>query len=156
MVEDQPGRPFLFAIATSARGAHIGGVCAGSGELNIYRVEQADLIPLEPAHIGHFNSGYSYICLYSYHDRTSQKHMIYFWQGEPPTCTPWSVPSRRPGLPSMFPSVFAGKHSPKGSWPTWHFDLKDDLIRGLTVPKGKTGEGGGEGEGEENSIYQGM
>lgn len=76
----------------------------GTGSLNMYRVEMLDLVPVDANDLGVFDSGFSYICLYSYVVFGRMRHMIYFWEGA---------------------------HCPAASWLTWWFDLSEDLVQGL-------------------------
>jgi villin 1 len=87
---------------------------AGSGQLSIYRVENADLNPLDSAELGKFDSAYAYICLYAYSDckraaRGMEKHLVYFWRG---------------------------LHCHKGSLLSWERDLLPDLRGGLMESTG--------------------
>ncbi|GFX69527.1 gelsolin, cytoplasmic [Trichonephila clavipes] len=53
----------------------------GSGEVEIWRVDNFDLVPIEESQKGIFFGGDSYIIKYTY--RTNgEKYILYFWQGQ--------------------------------------------------------------------------
>ncbi|KAG9354505.1 hypothetical protein JZ751_001215 [Albula glossodonta] len=53
----------------------------GSGEKQIWRIEGADKVPVDPSTYGQFYGGDSYIILYNYTYGGRQGHIIYMWQG---------------------------------------------------------------------------
>ncbi|XP_068702988.1 gelsolin, cytoplasmic-like isoform X2 [Montipora foliosa] len=54
----------------------------GTGEVEIWRVEDRDLVPWEPNLHGVFFSGDSYVIKYSYTSNWRRRIIIYFWQGQ--------------------------------------------------------------------------
>ncbi|XP_056270390.1 scinderin like a [Pseudoliparis swirei] len=61
--------------------AQHGMVDDGSGEVEIWRVEGGDKVPVEPSTYGQFYGGDCYLVLYSYNTGSRDKHIIYTWQG---------------------------------------------------------------------------
>ncbi|XP_054272999.1 gelsolin, cytoplasmic isoform X2 [Macrosteles quadrilineatus] len=57
----------------------------GNGEMEIYRVENFELVPVERNTYGRFFGGDSYVIKYKYHDGPQEKYIIYFWQGKDST-----------------------------------------------------------------------
>ncbi|XP_055933755.1 gelsolin, cytoplasmic-like isoform X1 [Argiope bruennichi] len=53
----------------------------GSGEIEIWRVDNFDLVPVEESQKGIFFGGDSYIIKYTYH-ASGEQHILYFWQGQ--------------------------------------------------------------------------
>lgn len=53
----------------------------GSGTLEIFRVENFELAPIDPAIYGFFFGGDSYVIKYTYKKGYSERYIIYFWQG---------------------------------------------------------------------------
>lgn len=53
----------------------------GSGKLEIFRIENFELAPVDPAIYGFFFGGDSYIIKYTYKKGYSDRYVIYFWQG---------------------------------------------------------------------------
>uniref|UniRef100_A0AAR2JZ67 Gelsolin-like domain-containing protein n=1 Tax=Pygocentrus nattereri TaxID=42514 RepID=A0AAR2JZ67_PYGNA len=51
----------------------------GSGK--IWRVEEGERVPVDPASYGQFYGGDCYIILYSYKQGSREQHLIYTWQG---------------------------------------------------------------------------
>ncbi|KAG7476402.1 hypothetical protein MATL_G00082450 [Megalops atlanticus] len=64
-----------------AMAAQHGMVDDGSGEKQIWRIEGADKVPVDPSTYGQFYGGDSYIILYNYRHGGRQGHIIYIWQG---------------------------------------------------------------------------
>ncbi|XP_067430774.1 gelsolin a isoform X1 [Thunnus thynnus] len=64
-----------------AMAAQHGMVDDGSGEKQIWRIEAADKVPVDPSTYGQFYGGDSYIILYNYSHGGRQGHIIYMWQG---------------------------------------------------------------------------
>ncbi|MED6281345.1 hypothetical protein CHARACLAT_020368, partial [Characodon lateralis] len=62
--------------------AQHGMVDDGSGKVQIWRVEGGDKAPVNPSSYGHFYGGDCYLVQYSYNDGSTQKHIIYTWQGQ--------------------------------------------------------------------------
>jgi hypothetical protein len=54
----------------------------GSGKLEVWRVEDFQKVPQDPALNGQFFGGDSYVCLYTYMKNGSEEYVIYFWQGD--------------------------------------------------------------------------
>ncbi|GBN32398.1 Gelsolin, cytoplasmic [Araneus ventricosus] len=53
----------------------------GSGEVEIWRVDNFDLVPVEESQKGIFFGGDSYIIKYTYHSN-GEGHILYYWQGQ--------------------------------------------------------------------------
>lgn len=53
----------------------------GTGKVEIWRIEDFAMVPVEKSMYGQFFGGDSYILLYSYTVRSKEKHIIYFWLG---------------------------------------------------------------------------
>lgn len=53
----------------------------GSGKIEIWRVEDFKLVPVEKDTYGQFFSGDSYIILYTYLVNKKENYIIYMWQG---------------------------------------------------------------------------
>uniref|UniRef100_A0AAR2IWU9 Gelsolin-like domain-containing protein n=1 Tax=Pygocentrus nattereri TaxID=42514 RepID=A0AAR2IWU9_PYGNA len=53
----------------------------GSGKVQIWRVEEGERVPVDPASYGQFYGGDCYIILYSYKQGSREQHLIYTWQG---------------------------------------------------------------------------
>ncbi|XP_058472532.1 gelsolin-like isoform X2 [Solea solea] len=66
---------------SAAMAAQHGMVDDGSGDKQIWRIEAADKVPVDPSTYGQFYGGDSYIILYNYHHGGRQGHIIYMWQG---------------------------------------------------------------------------
>lgn len=81
----------------------------GQGELLIWRVDKIAMVQVPKGNEGLFNSGYSYIIIYSHWHKKSLCHMVYYWEG---------------------------KNRPCGSWLTWKWDLSPQLISGLQQATG--------------------
>ncbi|GAB0094218.1 Gelsolin [Sergentomyia squamirostris] len=55
----------------------------GEGEVEVWRVENFDLVPVDPELYGWFFGGDSYVIKYEYHNkRGGHGNIIYFWQGK--------------------------------------------------------------------------
>ncbi|XP_033113783.1 advillin-like isoform X1 [Anneissia japonica] len=54
---------------------------AGDGKIEIWRVENFDLHPLEKQLYGQFFGGDSYVILYTYRQRGREQYIIYYWLG---------------------------------------------------------------------------
>lgn len=76
----------------------------GTGELLICRVDKVAMVQLVKGHEGLFNSGYSYIVIYSYSSKGNLRHLVYYWEGA---------------------------QRPYGSWLTWKWDLAPQLTKEL-------------------------
>ncbi|KAK7862831.1 hypothetical protein R5R35_000849 [Gryllus longicercus] len=57
----------------------------GSGQLEIFRVENFELVSIEPANHGFFFGGDSYVIKYTYEKNGRTGYIIYFWQGRDST-----------------------------------------------------------------------
>lgn len=64
-----------------AMAAQHGMVDDGSGEKQIWRIEESDKVAVDPSTHGQFYGGDSYIILYNYSHGGRQGHIIYMWQG---------------------------------------------------------------------------
>ncbi|XP_071822473.1 advillin-like isoform X2 [Apostichopus japonicus] len=53
----------------------------GSGKMQIWRIEDFELVELEPNLYGQFFGGDSYIVLYTYQVRGREQYIIYYWLG---------------------------------------------------------------------------
>jgi hypothetical protein len=51
------------------------------GDIKIWRIENFNKVPVDPALFGQFFAGDSYIVLFKYMDGNVEKAIIYFWQG---------------------------------------------------------------------------
>ncbi|CAB1345899.1 unnamed protein product [Coregonus sp. 'balchen'] len=66
---------------SDAMAAQHGMVDEGNGEKQIWRIEGADKVPVEPSTYGRFYGGDSYIILYNYQHGGRNGQVIYMWQG---------------------------------------------------------------------------
>ncbi|XP_064290876.1 villin-1 [Passer domesticus] len=53
----------------------------GSGEVEVWRVEDNELVPVEKKWLGHFYGGDCYLVLYTYYVGPKVNRIIYIWQG---------------------------------------------------------------------------
>uniref|UniRef100_A0A8C8SFA2 Villin-1 n=1 Tax=Pelusios castaneus TaxID=367368 RepID=A0A8C8SFA2_9SAUR len=53
----------------------------GSGEAEVWRVENMELVQVEKRWLGHFYGGDCYVILYKYDVNNKQHYIIYIWQG---------------------------------------------------------------------------
>ncbi|NXU59249.1 VILI protein, partial [Turnix velox] len=53
----------------------------GSGEVEVWRVEDHELVPVEKKWLGHFYGGDCYLVLYTYYVGPKVNRIIYLWQG---------------------------------------------------------------------------
>uniref|UniRef100_A0A803VJ59 Villin 1 n=1 Tax=Ficedula albicollis TaxID=59894 RepID=A0A803VJ59_FICAL len=53
----------------------------GSGEVEVWRVENNELVPVEKKWLGHFYGGDCYLILYTYYVGPKVNRIIYIWQG---------------------------------------------------------------------------
>ncbi|XP_057883875.1 villin-1 [Melospiza georgiana] len=53
----------------------------GSGEVEVWRVENNELVPVEKKWLGHFYGGDCYLVLYTYYVGPKVNRIIYIWQG---------------------------------------------------------------------------
>ncbi|XP_067843081.1 villin-1-like [Heptranchias perlo] len=53
----------------------------GSGEVEVWRIEDLELVPVEKRWHGHFYSGDCYLILYTYKVNSKLHHILYLWQG---------------------------------------------------------------------------
>ncbi|NXD78699.1 VILI protein, partial [Halcyon senegalensis] len=53
----------------------------GSGEVEVWRVENGELVPVEKRWLGHFYGGDCYLVLYTYFVGPKVNRIIYLWQG---------------------------------------------------------------------------
>ncbi|XP_008276815.1 scinderin like b [Stegastes partitus] len=67
--------------SNKAMAAQHGMVDDGKGKIQIWRVENGDNIPVDPASYGQFFGGDCYLILYSYTTGGRERHIIYTWQG---------------------------------------------------------------------------
>ena len=54
----------------------------GSGQIEVWRIENFDMVPVDPEMYGQFYGGDSYVVLYTYNVGRKQSYIIYFWQGQ--------------------------------------------------------------------------
>lgn len=54
----------------------------GSGQVQIWRIEDFEMAPLEEPLYGQFFGGDSYVILYTYLVNNKENWIIYFWQGQ--------------------------------------------------------------------------
>ena len=54
----------------------------GSGNIQIWRIEDFELMPLDKKLYGQFFGGDSYIVFYTYLVNSKENYIIYFWQGQ--------------------------------------------------------------------------
>nr|XP_020647717.1 villin-1 isoform X1 [Pogona vitticeps] len=53
----------------------------GSGEVEVWRIENLELVPVENRWLGHFYSGDCYLILYKYEVYNKFHYILYIWQG---------------------------------------------------------------------------
>ncbi|XP_005395703.1 PREDICTED: villin-1 [Chinchilla lanigera] len=53
----------------------------GSGEVQVWRIENLELVPVESKWLGHFYGGDCYLLLYTYLIGEKQHYLLYIWQG---------------------------------------------------------------------------
>ncbi|XP_066432124.1 villin-1 isoform X2 [Eleutherodactylus coqui] len=53
----------------------------GSGEVEVYRIEDLEMVPVEKQWFGHFYGGDCYLILYKYLVNNKYHYFIYIWQG---------------------------------------------------------------------------
>ncbi|XP_060629474.2 villin-1 [Anolis sagrei] len=53
----------------------------GSGEVEVWRIENLELVPVESRWLGHFYSGDCYLILYKYQVYNKMHYILYIWQG---------------------------------------------------------------------------
>ncbi|XP_036290456.1 villin-1 [Pipistrellus kuhlii] len=53
----------------------------GSGEVQVWRIENLELVPVEPKWLGHFYGGDCYLLLYTYLIGEKPHYLLYIWQG---------------------------------------------------------------------------
>ncbi|NWI71086.1 VILI protein, partial [Todus mexicanus] len=53
----------------------------GSGEVEVWRIENGELVPVEKRWLGHFYGGDCYLVLYTYFVGPKVNRIIYIWQG---------------------------------------------------------------------------
>ncbi|XP_053545782.1 villin-1 [Bombina bombina] len=53
----------------------------GSGEVEVWRIEDLELVPVEKGWLGHFYGGDCYLILYKYLINNKYNYIIYMWQG---------------------------------------------------------------------------
>lgn len=58
----------------------------GTGQIEIWRVEDFELVSLETGLYGQFFGGDSYVILYTYLVNGKEAYLIYFWLGQVSTC----------------------------------------------------------------------
>ncbi|XP_067013400.2 gelsolin, cytoplasmic isoform X2 [Anabrus simplex] len=57
----------------------------GTGNVEVWRVEDFELVPVDPAMHGMFFGGDSYVVKYTYEKNGRENYIIYFWQGKDST-----------------------------------------------------------------------
>ncbi|XP_023076870.2 villin-1 [Piliocolobus tephrosceles] len=53
----------------------------GSGEVQVWRIENLELVPVDSKWLGHFYGGDCYLLLYTYLIGNKQHYLLYIWQG---------------------------------------------------------------------------
>ncbi|KAE8626728.1 hypothetical protein XENTR_v10006726 [Xenopus tropicalis] len=53
----------------------------GSGKVEVWRIENLELVPVETQWHGYFYGGDCYLVLYTYHVNKKAHHVVYIWQG---------------------------------------------------------------------------
>lgn len=53
----------------------------GSGEAEVWRIEDSELVPVERKWLGHFYGGDCYLILYKYEVSSKMHYLLYMWQG---------------------------------------------------------------------------
>ncbi|KAJ8260187.1 hypothetical protein GJAV_G00178080 [Gymnothorax javanicus] len=53
----------------------------GSGQVEVWRIEDLELAPVEPETYGYFYGGDCYLILYTYESQSRKKYLLYTWQG---------------------------------------------------------------------------
>ncbi|KAJ8358523.1 hypothetical protein SKAU_G00150480 [Synaphobranchus kaupii] len=53
----------------------------GSGELEVWRIEDLELAPVDPETYGYFYGGDCYLILYTYEVNRKKRYLLYTWQG---------------------------------------------------------------------------
>ncbi|KAF6116938.1 villin 1 [Phyllostomus discolor] len=53
----------------------------GSGQVEVWRIENLELVPVEPKWLGHFYGGDCYLLLYTYLIGEKPHYLLYIWQG---------------------------------------------------------------------------
>ncbi|KAM4608587.1 villin-1 [Polymixia lowei] len=53
----------------------------GTGEAEVWRIEDNELVPVDKKWLGHFYGGDCYLILYKYEISSSRRYMLYIWQG---------------------------------------------------------------------------
>ncbi|XP_057702662.1 advillin [Corythoichthys intestinalis] len=53
----------------------------GSGEVEVWRIENLELVPVDPQHHGYFFGGDCYLVLYTYLVNNKHRYLLYIWQG---------------------------------------------------------------------------
>ncbi|XP_042328327.1 villin-1 isoform X2 [Sceloporus undulatus] len=53
----------------------------GSGQVEVWRIENLELVPVESRYLGHFYSGDCYLILYKYQVYNKMHYILYIWQG---------------------------------------------------------------------------
>ena len=54
----------------------------GTGTVEVWRIEDFDMVPLDKGLYGQFFGGDSYVVLYTYEVNRKENYIIYFWQGQ--------------------------------------------------------------------------
>lgn len=54
----------------------------GTGKVEIWRIEDFEMVPLDQALYGQFFGGDSYVILYTYEVNGKENYLIYFWLGQ--------------------------------------------------------------------------
>lgn len=54
----------------------------GSGKVEVWRIEDFEMAPVDPKMYGQFFGGDSYVILYTYLLNNKENYIIYFWQGQ--------------------------------------------------------------------------
>ena len=54
----------------------------GTGQVEIWRIEDFEMVPLEKGMYGQFFGGDSYVILYTYLVNGKENYIVYFWLGQ--------------------------------------------------------------------------
>ena len=54
----------------------------GSGDVEIWRIEDFEMVPLDKSLYGQFFGGDSYVILYTYLVNGKENYLVYFWLGQ--------------------------------------------------------------------------
>lgn len=58
----------------------------GTGTVEIWRIEDFEMVPLDKSLYGQFFGGDSYVILYTYLVNGKENYIVYFWLGQVSSC----------------------------------------------------------------------